>query len=271
MPFTLSHAAAALPFRKFKPIWPALVIGTFAPDLHYFIMLSDEHRGGHHFPDVLLFTLPVALVTLWLFEWVVKGPLLELLPSGVQRRLQAKVEPLYFWGWKRFGSIVFWIALGIATHLLWDQFTHSYSWLGGQWSFLLRASVPVPFLHPMPLAKVLQHGSTLVGFLILCVWFVGWYARTRPALVAHLHEFSPFVKVAVVFTMVTVALLIGYLLAIFKLAEHEQPLSRSVVIATFFLAMTFVFCIEFLIYGLAMTLAARWRRVPAPQFDETAR
>jgi RsiW-degrading membrane proteinase PrsW (M82 family) len=89
--------------------------------------------------------------------------------------------------------------------------------------------------------------------------------------VAHRREFSPFVKVAVIFTMVTVALLVGYPLAIFKLAEQKQPLSRSVVIATFFVAMTLVFCIEFLIYGLAMTLAARWRRVPAPQFDETAR
>ena len=54
MPFTLSHAAASLPFRRLKPVWPALVIGTFAPDLQYFILISDEDRSGHHFPDVLL-------------------------------------------------------------------------------------------------------------------------------------------------------------------------------------------------------------------------
>ena len=83
MPFTLSHAAASLLFRRFKPIWPALVIGTFAPDLQYFIFLSDKDRSGHRFPDVLLFTLPLALLVLWLFEWVVKGPAVELLPAAV--------------------------------------------------------------------------------------------------------------------------------------------------------------------------------------------
>src|SRR5664279_3640834 len=107
MPFTLSHAAASLPFRRLKPVWPALISGTFAPDLQYFIQLSDDDRSGHHFPDVLLFTLPVALLVLWLFEWVVKGPAIELLPSGWQRRLHNKSAPLSFLGWRQFGSIVF--------------------------------------------------------------------------------------------------------------------------------------------------------------------
>ena len=81
MPFTLSHAAAALPFRKFKPVWPALVIGTFAPDLQYFIWISDEDRSGHHFPGIVLVSIPLALLLLWLFEWFVKGPAIELLPN----------------------------------------------------------------------------------------------------------------------------------------------------------------------------------------------
>ena len=127
MPFTLSHAAASLPFRRLKPVWPALVMGTFAPDLQYFILISDEDRSGHYFPEVLLFTLPFALLVLWLFERVVKGPAIALLPSGVQRRLQNKIEPLSFSGWRQFGSIVLWIAVGVATHMGWDQFTHSYS------------------------------------------------------------------------------------------------------------------------------------------------
>jgi hypothetical protein len=106
MPFTLSHAAASLPFRRLKPVWPALVVGTFAPDLQYFIWLSDEDRSGHHFPDVVLFTLPCALLVLWLFDWIVKGPAIDLLPSAVQRRLRDKAEPLTFLGWRQFGLIV---------------------------------------------------------------------------------------------------------------------------------------------------------------------
>ena len=106
MPFTLSHAAAALPFRRLKPIWPALVMGTFAPDLQYFIWVSDEDRSGHHFPNVLLVTVPLALSLLWIFEWILKGPALELLPERLQRRLQDKAAPLSFLGLRQFLSIL---------------------------------------------------------------------------------------------------------------------------------------------------------------------
>src|SRR5215467_1244595 len=188
MPFTLSHAAAALPFRKLRPIWPALVMGTFAPDLQQFFMLTDEDRSGHRFPDLLLFTLPVALATLWLFEWIVKGPVIELLPSGLQRRLQDRLEPLAFKGWRQFGFIVLWICIGITTHVVWDQFTHSYAWLPSQWTWLKR-SVPVPFLHPMTLAKVLQHTSTVLGLAIVFGWLLAWYRRTPPQPIADSREF----------------------------------------------------------------------------------
>lgn len=264
MPFTLSHAAAALPFRKLKPVWPALVIGTFAPDLQYFIWISDEDRRGHHFPDVFLLTLPLALLVLWLFEWIVKVPVIELLPTGVQRRLQNKIEPLSFWGWKRLGSIILWIAVGIATHVIWDEFTHRHTWMTGHWG-ALNTYVPVPFLYPMALFKVLQNASTILGFLALCVWFAAWYLRTSPGRITTVREFSPFVKVAVVFTMMVTAIFAGYSLAIFKLSGHDLPISRSFFVATVFEAVTLVFCIELLLYSAAQTVSARSRRLLAVQ------
>ena len=262
MPFTLSHAAAALPFRKLKPIWPALVIGTFAPDLQYFIWISDEDRSGHHFPDVFLLTLPLGLVVLWLFEWIAKGPIIELLPSGVQRRLQNKAEPLSFWGWKRLASIILWITVGVATHLVWDQFTHPHSRLASHWS-VLSTSVQVWFLYPMRLTKVLQYASSILGLVALFVWCAAWYVRTAPAPQSGVREFSPLVKVAVVLIMIVTAILAGYPFALFKLSSHELPFSRSSVMATVFEAVTLVFCIELLLYGAALTVSARSRRLSA--------
>jgi len=267
MPFTLSHAAAALPFYKLKPVWPALVVGTFAPDLQYFIWISDEDRSGHHFPQVVLFTLPLALIVLWIFEWIVKRPAIELLPSAVQRRLQDKIDPLSFMGWKRLGSIVLWIAIGIATHLCWDEFTHHHTWMSDHWS-LLHADVPVPFLHPMALLKILQHASTVLGFLVLCVWFAVWCFRTPPAPTSRKREFPPAVKAAVVLALGTIAVFAGYALAMFKLADHELPINPLFVIATIFEAMTLVFCIELVIYGLALTMNSRLRRLPVVQPEE---
>jgi hypothetical protein len=270
MPFTLSHAAAAMPFRKLKPIWPALVIGTFAPDLQYFIFLSDEDRSGHRFPDVLLFTLPVALATLWLFEWIVKRPVIDLLPSSVQRRLQDKVEPLPFSGWRQFARIVFWIAVGTLTHLVWDQFTHPYTRMASYWP-LLKTQVTPPFWHSVTVAGLLQDASTILGFVAICLWCLAWYRRTPAAPRTRTPEFPPLTKLFVVSIVGLIALFAGAVLAWYTLSDHPGPVSRSRRVATNFIAMTQLFCVEMLIYGLAITLATRTRRVPEPEFEKTPR
>jgi uncharacterized protein DUF4184 len=266
MPFTLSHAAASLPFRRFKPVWPALVIGTFAPDLQYFIWISDEDRSGLRFPDVLLFTLPFALLVLWVFEWAVKDPAIDLLPRGVQRRLHDETEPLSFSGWRQFGLIVLWIAVGIATHVGWDQFTHSYSQLATYWG-VLRVPVPLPLGHTIQFAHLLQHVSTIGGIAALMVWFAAWYRRTSPAATSK-EEFSARLKITLVLTMAAVAGLLGYPIAVLRLAEHPPPIKPIYFVVTAFEAMTLVFCLELLIYGLALTMNARLRRLPATPADE---
>lgn len=267
MPFTLSHAAAALPFRKLKPIWPALVIGTFAPDLQYFLFVSDEDRSWHRYPEVLLYAIPVALLTLWIFERIVKGPAIQLLPKGVQQRLHDKLEPLSFSGWKRLAAIVFWIAIGIATHVVWDEFTHSYSWLAFHWPVLQR-EVFLPFGRSFLLAHLLQHVSTVGGFLVLCAWLVAWYRRTSPATRVYEEEFSPRLKLLAVLTMGSVALLMGYPLAVWRLASHVEPIKRNFFIVTVFEATTLVFCLQLLIFGLVLTVSSRFQRLPVPQANE---
>ena len=270
MPFTLSHAAAALPFRKLQPVWPALVIGTFAPDLQYFIWISDEDRSGHHFPGVVLVAIPLALSLLWLFEWCVKGAAIELLPSPLRLRLQDKVQPLSFWGWRRFASIVLWIAVGIATHVLWDQLTHGHTWITAHWGLSWR-KVPVPFHAPILINQVLQHVSTVLGLVAVAVWFAAWYRRTTPVQCASLHPMSPVRKVTIVFTMGLIALVAGYPIAILSLGDRTFPISRQLLIATIFEAVTLVFCTQLLFYGLARRISAPVRTVPATQLDGPGR
>ena len=267
MPFTLSHAASALPFRKLKPVWPALVIGTFAPDLQYFIWISDEDRSGHHFPGIVLLAIPLALLLLWLFERCVKGPAIELLPDNLQRRLQDKIQPLSFWGRRRFASIVIWIAVGIATHVLWDSFTHFSSWIGERWSFL-HQTVQLPFHHHPMVYKILQHGSTVFGILILATWIAAWYRRTSPVPRASLRQLSTFRKLTIVSSMAVIASLAGYPLAIHRLADHEPPINHLFFVVTVFEAISLLFCTELLLYSLARISTARSRRLPAVQVDE---
>ena len=176
MPFTLSHAAAALPFRKLRPIWPALVIGTFVPDFEYFFRVSDVDRAGHQFPNVVIFVMPLALLVLWLFETYVKDPVVELLPLQMQRRLQNAVGPMSFVPASRFLAIVGWVGVEIASHLVWDSFTHPYTWVWERWAWL-RGRATLPWHAPVTMSKVLQFVSTVLGLVILLAWFLGWYRK----------------------------------------------------------------------------------------------
>ena len=180
MPFTLSHAAAALPLRRMNLIPSALVVGTFAPDLEYFARLSPGDGYGHTLPGTFLVTLPLALLTLWLFHRFVKRPVAAILPEGFQRRLAPYVGRFRFGGVARFGWIVMSLLVGIATHLLWDSFTHRNTWVYHRWPMLQQKVTMLP-LGSIPLYKILQHGSTLVGIAILALWMDHWYRNTEPS------------------------------------------------------------------------------------------
>jgi Domain of unknown function (DUF4184) len=180
VPFTLSHAAAALPLGRFRFVPSALVIGTLAPDFEYFIMLVPMDRYGHTLIGLFLLTLPMALVVLWIFHNLVKRPAVMLLPDAVQRRLVDHIGNFQFGGVGRFLLIVFSILVGAATHLLWDSFTHRTGWFFHHWA-LMRQPVSVPVLGSLPYYKVFQHTSTVLGLVILLVWFVLWYRRSAPS------------------------------------------------------------------------------------------
>lgn len=180
MPFTLSHAAAALPLRRLKLITSALVIGTLAPDFEYFVRLTPGHGYGHRLPGVFVLTLPLALVTLWLFHAVVKRPLVELFPDAVRRRLTNYVGEFRFGGAARFALIVVSILTGIATHLIWDSFTHSDTWLFRHWR-PLHATILFWLVGPVSAYKVLQLASSILGILALLIWALMWYRNAKPA------------------------------------------------------------------------------------------
>lgn len=179
MPFTLSHAAAAVPLRRMKLVPSALVVGTFAPDLEYFARMSPGGGYGHTLPGTFLLTLPLALLTLWLFHAFVKRPLVAMLPEGFQRRLSPHLGRFDFLGATRFAWIFFSLLVGIITHLLWDSFTHRNTWLYQRWP-LLQHKMTVLFLGAVPLYKILQHLSTLVGIAVLAAWLAHWHRSTEP-------------------------------------------------------------------------------------------
>ena len=165
MPFTLSHAAAVLPFRR-RLIPSALVVGALAPDFEYFLRLSPADRFGHTLLGAFMFTLPVALAVLWMFQRLIKVPVVQLMPDALQRRMANHIDAFRFGPGKRFLLIIVSLLLGITTHLLWDSFTHPTTWLYYHWGFL-RHPVHLPVLGWVGYYKLLQHFSTVAGLGIL--------------------------------------------------------------------------------------------------------
>jgi len=138
-------------------------------------------RGGlgHFFPGIFTLSLPFALAVLWLYEELVRVPTIQLMPRGLRIRLQAKSGSHSFRDFSAFTWAVISTLLGIATHILWDSFTHISMWPYHHWTFL-REQVRLPIFGVFPWYKVLQFGSSIIGIAILSLWFVRWYRRSEP-------------------------------------------------------------------------------------------
>lgn len=179
MPFTLSHPAAAIPFLRTRLVPSALVIGCMAPDFEYFMHFAPEGGFGHTLAGAFLFDLPVALVVLWLFHAYAKDPLYTWLPASVQRRIRLGPAALPIGNMAQFALVLLSILIGVATHILWDSFTHPDFWPYQHWQFLHR-TIEFPVYGSMEYLRVLQHGSTVLGAVALALWFWLWFRRTAP-------------------------------------------------------------------------------------------
>lgn len=210
MPFTLSHAAAALPLRRLNLVWSAFLIGSMAPDFPYIIGNTDYRSLGHAFPGVIEFTLPVSILALWVFHVAIKRPGSTLLPRGVRQRLQGQLGAFKFGGPARFLAILFSIVLGIATHLAWDTFTHPLNWLWWRWAWMQKA-VKFPVIGQVPMYETLQYGSSLIGLAALGIWVLLWYRKTAPTPLAGTANGDSGPLIAL--TMIAVATVVGFVRA----------------------------------------------------------
>ncbi|MEV4053404.1 DUF4184 family protein [Amycolatopsis sp. NPDC049688] len=164
MPFTLCHPAAVLPLAR-RPLVPsALVAGSVAPDVFWFVprLPGVGLTRTHEFASVLWLDPLIALVLLAVFHVLLKRPMLALAPRPLAERL-----PRGF-SWKNPGWIAVSLVLGAATHVGWDAFTHKDSGL----PFL-----STPLVTGVDVGRLIQLISTIAGAAVLGWWLVRWYRR----------------------------------------------------------------------------------------------
>jgi hypothetical protein len=178
MPFTASHAAAVLPLLRTPLPASALVIGSMAPDFPFFLPVDPglrTHTAVAIGTTDLLFGVPAWLIWHGLLAapalWAAPRPVrarLTGVPLGVRARLTDVRAALL---------TVVALAVGSATHVLWDEFTHARRWGPEQ----IPALAETWWL--MPGYRWLQYLSSLLGALLLLAWLARWWRRT-PAVAA---------------------------------------------------------------------------------------
>jgi Domain of unknown function (DUF4184) len=179
MPFTLAHPAAILPFRRFCPrflSFPALIAGSVSPDASYFFGRFDVGPFAHHPLKGFLFGVPAGLVILAVF-YLLRSPALKMLPQ----RYREIFEPLRSHPLGTPLVIFLSLVLGVATHIIWDNFTHNHSWMA-QHVVFLHEPLFLFGTRTIRVVHILSYICSFLGVFWLCLTYSRWRA-TEPPLV----------------------------------------------------------------------------------------
>ncbi|MDF2491547.1 MAG: cell wall anchor protein [Microbacterium sp.] len=176
MPFTPSHAVVALPFVRTPLVSAAVAVGAMTPDLPLFLRGTFITYPGTHDLRWIVLTVVLAWVLLLVWRCVLRPAARELAPRWLAARLPGSWDDGPSQGWRESAPLsprpllllVISLAVGVASHIAWDAFTHEgrvgvalFPALDQQWGPLLGF-------------KWVQHGSSALGLLILAT------GRSRP-------------------------------------------------------------------------------------------
>ncbi|WP_031071391.1 DUF4184 family protein [Streptomyces sp. NRRL WC-3742] len=183
MPFTLSHPAAVLPLLRVAGergplVASALVAGSMAPDVPFFaesLLPGVYGHGGLTHRWWAVPTVDVAIAAALVAGWhgLLRAPVVALLPerwAGGVEALTARRPGA--------GAGVAWFAasaaIGAATHVGWDAFTH-----GGRLGVRL-----LPVLDRrvagVPLYEAAQYGSSALALAAMGGWAARAVRAARP-------------------------------------------------------------------------------------------
>jgi hypothetical protein len=176
MPFTLSHPAAVLPLLRPLArygVLSALVVGSVAPDLPYYLGVRGARPYTHTLAGILWFSIPVGWLAYLGFQLLLRRPAVFLLPEPLRARLDPRPHIAAV------GPVTLSLALGALTHVAWDTLTHRSRALARAFPFLREDPLTL-WGHPIWSYRVLQGGSTLLGGVVLAVALLHWFRRTPP-------------------------------------------------------------------------------------------
>lgn len=188
MPFTFSHPAIILPLKYLPKNWfslTGLIIGSLTPDFEYFIRMKVQSNYSHTFYGMFWFDLPLAILLSFIFHNIVRNYLFFNSPNIIKSRVL--IFSTFNWNIyfkEHWIIILISIIIGISSHLFWDGFTHNHGYFVDHF-YSLKNSFSFLENEIIPIWKMLQHTSTLLGAVIIIVSFFKLPKNTISALNNH--------------------------------------------------------------------------------------
>lgn len=174
MPFTFSHPAIILPFKYLPGKWfssTTLVIGSLTPDFEYFIRMKVQSNYSHTIYGIFWFDLPLAIFLSFIFHNLIRNDLFLNSP----RFIKSRVSIFNSFNWNNYFKenwiiVIVSALIGINSHIFWDGFTHNHGYFTEHISYL-RNDILI-FKNTIPIWKIAQHLSTLIGAILIIFSFM---------------------------------------------------------------------------------------------------
>ncbi len=174
----------ALPFVRTPLIASAIAIGAMTPDLPLFVRGIGLQYGFTHAFANIVWTGMIAFALFLVWRVMLRPCVSELSPRWLARRLpvgwdqtmSAAAREAVGVGERRSYPLLLALSLliGVLSHIVWDLFTHE-----GRWGSELFPVLDEPW-GPLAGFKWLQHGSSVIGLLIIGIWMLVWVRRRSP-------------------------------------------------------------------------------------------
>lgn len=170
MPFTLAHPAVVI-FSKNKNFnLLGLILGSMAPDFIYFLLFNPSSNLGHTLLGFIILNLPICFLLNYLILKFIKNPFIINLPSKICNYYTYLINyDFNFKSPKDIFVFTYSCIVGMLTHIIWDAFTHKTGYFVVNIN-LLKESIHI-LGYQVPFFKLLQHGSTLLGFFVILYYF----------------------------------------------------------------------------------------------------
>lgn len=220
-----------------------------APDILYFLRvnIAVDRKYGHEFPGCIFFSLPAAIILWMLWRWLLRDAVIALLPAEEQQKWVSYQQPFDARRVRDWSMVLVAVAIGIASHIFLDSFSHREGWGVEHIGFLTTTSVRLAN-RQLAAFKLVQYFGSLIGLAVLGLWYL-WWSEHVPRDRTWKPQFTPLARVVVILAIASASAYATYLAA-----RPYGPGERASQVAAAIIAGTQIAFIGLVVFGVVVRL-----------------